>query len=402
MLVFALVSLSGLSQKKVLWLGNSYTGVNNLPGLTDQIANSLGDDIEYDSNTPGGHQLQQHASNATSLAKIASQAWDVVVIQAQSQEPSFPYAQVQANTYPYARILNDSIQSNSSCSETMFYMTWGRETGDPQWDSINTFDKMNNRLQLAYEYMANDNDASVAPVGVAWKYIRDNYPGIQLYSGDGSHPSYAGSYLAGSVFYANIFNKRVMEASFIGSLDSTTASILRRVADSVVFEGNYEQWHNGAKNIALFSGYQVDNTMYWENNSLGGNLTFKWIFGDGNESTDTNPNHQYGQDGTYEVTLISYSPCGNDTIQDSVTFTTVGLVEELVNFKIWQSNPSELIISTTNENTFQGRLIDLNGQTIQKFTINGSDTIQVKNKGLVIIELINEQGVSYKSKVYLR
>lgn len=401
-LVFVLVSLAGYSQKKVLWLGNSYTGVNNLPYLTDQIANSLGDDMEYDSNTPGGHQLQQHASNATSLAKITSQAWDVVIIQAQSQEPSFPHTQVHQNTFPYARVLNDSIQSNNSCTETMFYMTWGRETGDPQWDSINTFDKMNNRLQLAYEYMANDNDASVAPVGVAWKYIRDNYPSIQLYTGDGSHPSYAGSYLAGSVFYANIFNKHVMDATFIGSLDSTTASILRRVADSVVFEGNYEQWHNGSKNIALFDGYQLDQTMYWENNSIGEGLTFKWMFGDGNESTDANPTHQYVQDGTYEVVLISYSPCGNDTIRDSVTFTTVGIEEQEINFHIWQSSSNELTIASTDNQYYFCRLIDINGRVIESFKMSGVESVDVRQKGLVIVELLNEKGKGHRQKLIVR
>jgi len=33
----------------------------------------------------------------------------------------------------------------------------------------------------------------VAPVGRVWRHIRENYPQIQLYSGDGSHPSYIGS-----------------------------------------------------------------------------------------------------------------------------------------------------------------------------------------------------------------
>ena len=150
------IALSTQAQKKVLWIGNSYTGANNLPNLTDDIANSLGDDITYDSNTPGGNTLQQHSNNPVTYQKLHANDWDVVVLQAQSQEPSFPHGQVSTNTYPYAAELNDSIQSILTCSETMYYMTWGRETGDPQWDSINSFDKMNQRLVNAYTFMSNE------------------------------------------------------------------------------------------------------------------------------------------------------------------------------------------------------------------------------------------------------
>ena len=70
-----------------------------------------------------------------------SEDWDYVVLQGQSQEPSFPYGQVNSQTLPFAMQLADSAQTISTCSQAMFFMTWGRQNGDPQWDSINTFDK---------------------------------------------------------------------------------------------------------------------------------------------------------------------------------------------------------------------------------------------------------------------
>ena len=56
------ISVSFAQTKNVLFLGNSYTGVNNLPLLTYNLALSLGDTINYDSNTPGGYTYQGHST----------------------------------------------------------------------------------------------------------------------------------------------------------------------------------------------------------------------------------------------------------------------------------------------------------------------------------------------------
>lgn len=41
--------------------------------------------------------------------------------------------------------------------------------------------------------------------------------------------------------------------------------------------------------------------------------SYIWEFGDGNTSTDENPNHQYDQPGVYTVTLTAINDCGQDT-----------------------------------------------------------------------------------------
>ena len=99
-------------KRKVLFLGNSYTYVNNLPQLIKDIALANGDTLVFDSNCPGGHTFNNHFNNATSLAKINAQAWDCVILQAQSQEPSFSPGQVAAQTLPYAIKLDSLIKNN--------------------------------------------------------------------------------------------------------------------------------------------------------------------------------------------------------------------------------------------------------------------------------------------------
>jgi hypothetical protein len=102
-----------------------------------------------------------HANNAINYQKMQAQAWDYIILQGQSQEPSFPVQQVNTQTLPYALQLADSAKSIQPCSQVNFFMTWGRQNGDPQWDSINTFDKMNARLRAAYLRIADSAAAAV-------------------------------------------------------------------------------------------------------------------------------------------------------------------------------------------------------------------------------------------------
>lgn len=122
--------LNAQTTKKVLFIGNSYIYTNNLPHLIAQMANSTGDQFLHDSNTPGGYTLKQHSTNATTLSKINQGNWDFVILQDQSQYPSFPDNFVQNNVYPYAAALNEVILAANSCTETIFYATWGRKKGD--------------------------------------------------------------------------------------------------------------------------------------------------------------------------------------------------------------------------------------------------------------------------------
>ena len=116
-------TLTTLAQPvKILFLGNSYTAVNNLPNLVYNFALSKGDTLITNSYTPGGYTFQQHSVDSNAIAKIYSNQWDFVVLQEQSQYPSFPPAQVAAEVYPYASLLDSMRHDNKPCIVTVFYM----------------------------------------------------------------------------------------------------------------------------------------------------------------------------------------------------------------------------------------------------------------------------------------
>ena len=102
--------VSGQKKLEVLFLGNSYTSVNDLPNLVKQLPYQKVILWSLIKNTPGGYTLQGHSTDATSVSKINSRPWDYVILQEQSQRPAFPQSQVAVEVYPFADSLNKYIK----------------------------------------------------------------------------------------------------------------------------------------------------------------------------------------------------------------------------------------------------------------------------------------------------
>ncbi len=329
LLLLFLISSSQYFGQSVLFIGNSYTYVNDLPGMVDSIATHFDKNLTTGSKTNGGFTFQNHYNDAATYTAMHQQEWDLIVLQAQSQEPSFSYDQVNSSTLPYSNLLADSAYASSTCGNVMYYMTWGRENGDPQWDSINTFDKMNERLYNAYMRFADEANAMVSPVAVAWKYVRDNYPTIQLYVGDGSHPSLEGTYLIANTFYAAIYQESPIGGTYTAGLDPTTVNALQTAADWAVMDSlqKFRLHPIDYRTVAGFTGTETQGSFAAENTSIHAN-TYSWDFGDGTTSTDEHPVHQYSAPGNYTIQLIATSACNSDTVTSTITINAVGVDEQ--------------------------------------------------------------------------
>lgn len=363
-LTFSLIAQDSVS---VLFIGNSYTSVNDLPAITNNITTSLGDKITFNSQTIGGATFATHSANSVTYQKIHSNPWDFVVLQGQSQELSFPTVQVNTESLPYIEQLADSIHESKYCSQILLYMTWGRQNGDPQWDSISTFDKMNGRLANAAVRMADSIEASVSPVAIAWKNIRDNYPGINLYSSDGSHPSFEGSYLAACTFYASLFRKSPVGATYLGTLDPNTAIILQNAAALTVLD-SLDRWHLhalGEQTIAQFAYLENATEVNFYNTSSHA-TSYHWDFGDGQNSTEVNPIHHYSANGTYNIRLIAIDSCDTDTLNMQITCNNAGMPEPVNNhFLVKNLNNDLYLIENTLNEEYQLSIIDITGKVIR-------------------------------------
>lgn len=364
------ISLQAQETKKVLFLGNSYTAVNNLPNLVSELALSAGDTLVFDSNTPGGYTLEQHSQNATSINKINSEQWDYVVLQEQSQRPSFPPSQVENEVLPYAHQLDSLIQANDSCSTTLFYMTWGRKNGDaancPFYPPLCTYEGMQQRLRESYLLMAQLNNASVAPVGAAWQQVMENYPSIELYASDESHPSIYGSYLAACVFYASIFQKSPQGLHIPSGISAGDGATLQNAA-LIVFD-SLQTWNIDTTNVN--ADFTYSNNQYeigFQNLSLNAEF-YLWDFGDGSFSGDENPLHTFAP-GSYSVVLTAYKDCDSSQVSSLLEIPEITGIDPTSNdaWKIFPNPVGDVLLlygpkGTTN---FNVSVFDISGRKLK-------------------------------------
>lgn len=362
---------------KVLFVGNSYTAANDLPGTFAQIATAMGDQVTVDSKSNGGFTFQMHSQDPITYQKINAQAWDYVVIQGQSQEPSFPFGQVNTQSIPYAMQLADSVDANHPCAQVNYFMTWGRENGDPQWDSINTFHKMNARLRDAYLRIADSSDASVSPVGAAWRHIRETQPSIQLYVGDGSHPSVAGTYLAASVFYVSLFHKAITpNLAYTAGLDAVTAQHLINAANLVVLDsmGTWMLTHPDSLT-------QVDIVAEL-NGILPGSYTFDatcsacdsiaWDFGDNSTAFGASVIHVFTL-GSYWVTCTATGPCGQATDSVLINLGANGISNLESGVTIHALEENQWIIQGNNVHQGNIQAFDYSGKALDLKVLDASN-----------------------------
>lgn len=303
--------------KKVLFIGNSYTAQNNLPELVKQLALAGGDTLIYESITPGGATLEQHASNPATINTILSSNWDFVVLQEQSQRPSFSDAQVADEVFPYASYLDSIVKSNDDCIGTVYYMTWGRKNGDAGncavWPPVCTYEGMDSLLQLRYTQMAEQNGGIISPAAPIWRHLRNNYPNLELYEPDESHPSAIGSYAAAAGFYNVLFKKSPLNNSYHFSLSAADAQIVQQAVHTVVHD-SLSYWRRFSQFVSIdyinVDTSSATNTFGFgavnPNNVIG----YEWTFGDGSSlNYSANPSHTYQDADSYQVCLKVVGPC---------------------------------------------------------------------------------------------
>lgn len=414
LLFFLCTMLWGQETKRAFFIGNSYTYFNTLPALINQLANANGDTLIHASSTQGGAQLVQHVSNATTLNGIRQGNWDYVVIQEQSQKPSFPPSQVAVEVLPYASQLNDSIELYNPCGETVFFMTWGRQNGDAQncqfYPPLCTYAGMQNRLRSSYLLMTDENDAICSPVGAAWKVVRDSFPSINLYTADGSHPSYAGSYLAACTFYATLFRKSPVGLNFYGNLSATDAQNLQNIAAMVVLD-SLPNWSVGTYDVhAAFTTAVNLDTVQFNNNSTYTNM-YHWDFGDGSAiSTATNPQHIYDSSGTYTVSLIATDSCDNqDTITQQVVISIPTHLQDLSGLektiRVYPNPATTVVTIEALEEIKSIRLMNALGEEIfyQNNIQKRQNSLDLRQypKGLYYLHISPKIGEGYLKKVLL-
>lgn len=223
---------------QVLMVGNSHTYGNDLGGMIESLAESGGHDVRVATVAVGGWWLRDHAASPDTIEAIEGGEWDYVVLQEQSVVPSYP-PEATGTMFPAVRALDRSIRGAGAMP--MLFLTWGRANGFLDVGHAN-YVSMQAAITESYESIAVEVAAVIAPVGEAWRTMRVNHPGVDLYLPDGNHPTSAGTYLAACVFYATILGESPEGLEYHAGLPSGTASTLQQIAARTVLDDPM-RWH---------------------------------------------------------------------------------------------------------------------------------------------------------------
>jgi hypothetical protein len=250
--------------KRVLFVGNSFTFVNDLPGTYSGIAKTVVPAPFVDSVAYGGYTLAQHLADVQGTgmnprlasllggADAAAVTWNYVVLQEQSEIPGFASNNSERQASMAAVVALSQYVAAAGATSVM-YMTWGFPTGDSANPLIYPdYTTMQSLLETGYRDMAHaiamaGRKVIIAPAGLAYKAVYDRDVAAmrdptastslfaQLYGPDAKHPAVPGTYLIACVMLATIdeVDPTTLKADVAG-IDTATRGVLQTIARDVV------------------------------------------------------------------------------------------------------------------------------------------------------------------------
>lgn len=169
----------------VLFVGNSLSYTNHLPGIVGELAKQAGRDFRYEEQCFPDYSLEDHLLGSALKTLLETGHYDFIVAQ---QGPSaLPESQVVLHRD--AARLAALCQKNGA--QLALYTVWPAQS--------RLFDLDN--VVASYTTAAQKTGALLCPAGLAWKMAWQTDATLPLYGPDRFHPSMMGSVLAGLTIY---------------------------------------------------------------------------------------------------------------------------------------------------------------------------------------------------------
>jgi len=212
--------------KTMIFIGNSFVYYNNslhnhMRKLVQSLDKKNAKAYFFKATTISASYLSDHAMSAAYMIKDYEHKkkmgpWDLVVLQGHSREP---ISKKRSRDFREAAQKLDAMIRGAG-SRTAFFMTW----------AYGNKPKMTQKLRDAYTKIGNELNALVVPVGLAFALARSEDPDKKVYIDDKRHPSLLGTYLTASVFYATLYGKSPVGASYTAGLSDEAAKFAQTIA----------------------------------------------------------------------------------------------------------------------------------------------------------------------------
>jgi len=180
----------GAPSRRVLFIGNSLTAANDLPGLVDALARAAPDGPVFASQAVviPDFSLEDQWARGDALRAIRRGGWSDVVLQ---QGPS-SLPESQALLRDYTKRFDAEIRKVGA--RTALYMVWPAASRPQDFDGVSA----------SYAAAARDVHGLLLNVGDAWRAAWTRDASLGFYGPDGFHPTPLGSYAAALVIYRGL------------------------------------------------------------------------------------------------------------------------------------------------------------------------------------------------------
>lgn len=170
---------------KLLFIGNSHTYKNYVPGIVKDLFASIGVSVHATALVEGGKCLVYHADRRETEMNILYGDYDYVILQGRGSDFDGP-AFVENGKKIYEKYISKTN------AKTILYMVWSDKG---KWEAQPA------RIE-AHRELAAAIGADIAPAGEVFKPLLRRRPAPELYRDDGNHANAIGGYAAAcSIFY---------------------------------------------------------------------------------------------------------------------------------------------------------------------------------------------------------
>lgn len=217
-------------QRKVLWIGNSYTECHLLPFLVRNLSLHYGPWVAAPTFcVRGGESMAGHLKTGHAASQLALGGWHAVVLQEWSMGT---YNDGLGSFMPAIKEMVGLAKAQGT--EVYLYQTWARKKEPWRIDTI----------AAAYQKASEETGATVLPCGRAWQLLLEKRPDLTLHTEDESHPQAIGSFLAamtqwrviGGQAFSNCPSKlELVGRTFVEIEDSLKKDVLDAVEGALTF-----------------------------------------------------------------------------------------------------------------------------------------------------------------------
>lgn len=293
---------------KVLFVGNSFTYYNDLPGMFSQLAAGAGKSVIVASHTPGGMSVgdtvqgtSAHMNNPLVYNLIRSNDWDYFVLQDNQGRFVRGYGIFPASSLVIEGHikLRDSLLFYHPCAKMLWFAGWGPKAGYPPYAYSGT--ALIDSIYNNYLFLKDTAGQIIAPIGPAWERIVNNYPAINLWDTDDVHPGPLGTSLTADILYSTIFKSNSLNSNY-------TATGITAGIDSILKQTAFETVSDSINNSGLLI---ITPTINSNGNilSINGYQSYDWYL-NGNYLNSNSGTLTATQNGNYSAIAYDANNCG--------------------------------------------------------------------------------------------